>query len=326
MIQFFATRRHGHLVHEFLDSWSPADRTLANRAAYEHFPFWKPLANGVCVFIDFERLVPAELFLAIKLAAAVRARPEHYTILNEPAHYPGRFNLQRKWRECGINDFNVYRVEELDERLRFPVFVRSDLDHNGPLTPLLRSRTELDAALKKLPRLTAFLRQRLMVVEYIDCADADGVFRKYSVMNIAGTLIPRHVLFSDKWATKKPDAVSQKTVTEEIEFTENFPHAAQVREAFRLAHLDYGRIDYGVKDGRIQVWEINTNPTIVPLRENIDPRRLPTQSRSAQKIVEALRELARRHPPGAARPFRPAKFLGLKTVQTFKNLRRNKRK
>lgn len=326
MIQFFATRRHRSLVHNFLDSWSPADRTLVHAVPYEKFPLVKSLANGVCVFIDLERLVPAEFSLAIKLANAVRALPEHYTVLNDPALYLGRFNLQKTLHERGINHFAVYRVDELDDRLKFPVFIRSDLDHNGPLTPLLHSRAELNAALQKLPPKKTFLRQRLMVVEYCDCADTDGAFRKYSVMNVAGTLIPRHVLFSNDWATKTPDSVNEKTVAAEIEFTENFPHAQPVREIFRIANLDYGRIDYGLKDGRIQVWEINTNPTVVPLRENIDPRRMPAQSCSAQKIVEALRKLAQRHPPGTARPFKPAEFLGLKTVQMFKNLRRHKRK
>jgi hypothetical protein len=31
-------------------------------------------------------------------------------------------------------------------------------------------------------------------------------------------------------------------------------------ELFRLAHIEFGRVDYSFKDGKIQVWEINTCP------------------------------------------------------------------
>ena len=44
---------------------------------------------------------------------------------------------------------------------------------------------------------------------------------------------------------------------------EGNPHAEWLRETFALAMTGYGLINYGVKDGVPQVWEINTNPTIV---------------------------------------------------------------
>ena len=133
-----------------------------------------------------------------------------------------------------------------------------------------------------------------MVVEYVDCAAADGLFRKYSAMNVGGTLIARHILFSRNWVTKKADFVSAATVEEEIAFQENFPHRAQVAEIFRLAGVDYGRVDYGLKNGRVQVWEINTNPTVVPVPGKIDDRRLPAQTRSAALIAQALASLAQK--------------------------------
>jgi hypothetical protein len=136
-------------------------------------------------------------------------------------------------------------------------------------------------------------------------------------MNVAGTLIPRHVLFSDNWATKTPDLVSEKTVAEEAEFTGNFPHLQPILEIFRLAGLDYGRIDYGLCNGRIQVWEINTNPTIVPRREKIDPRRMSIQSESARRIIETLLTLSGRRKSVSAHPFRSKNFFALKTLRLF---------
>jgi hypothetical protein len=51
-------------------------------------------------------------------------------------------------------------------------------------------------------------------------------------------------------------------------------------------------VDYGVKNGRVQVWEINTNPIIVRPQETMDPKRLPSQTRSAQLIAEAFATIA----------------------------------
>jgi hypothetical protein len=39
------------------------------------------------------------------------------------------------------------------------------------------------------------------------------------------------------------------------------PHKEKLLEIFRLAGIGFGRIDYGIKDGNIQTWEINTLPT-----------------------------------------------------------------
>ena len=49
--------------------------------------------------------------------------------------------------------------------------------------------------------------------------------------------------------------------------------------------------DYGLVDGRIQVFEINTNPVLVPPPWRLDPRRWPSQARSAALLVDAFRAL-----------------------------------
>ena len=51
------------------------------------------------------------------------------------------------------------------------------------------------------------------------------------------------------------------------------PHEAELRAIFKLARIDYGRIDYGIKDGQIQVWEINTNPMLLKLAMFYSPRK-----------------------------------------------------
>jgi hypothetical protein len=66
------------------------------------------------------------------------------------------------------------------------------------------------------------------------------------------------------------------------------PHAAAVARIFELTQIDYGRVDYGLLDGAVQVWEINTNPMITALPQNIAPLRLPGQQWAAEQINAAF--------------------------------------
>jgi len=58
------------------------------------------------------------------------------------------------------------------------------------------------------------------------------------------------------------------------------PHKAALTEIFAIAGVEYGRIDYAVKDGRIQTWEINLAPTIYA-----------SAGRSSRDLPEELRQL-----------------------------------
>ena len=60
---------------------------------------------------------------------------------------------------------------------------------------------------------------------------------------------------------------------------------------FDLARIDYGRIDYSVVDGRIQVWEINTNPMILIPRDRDDPLRFAAHDRFGRAFNDALESL-----------------------------------
>jgi hypothetical protein len=55
---------------------------------------------------------------------------------------------------------------------------------------------------------------------------------------------------------------SRSMVLEERDYVFANPHEAQLAEIFRVGGVEYGRIDYSIKDGRVQTWEINLNPTI----------------------------------------------------------------
>ena len=290
MIHFLAA--YPDTIKHFIDAWAPELGERIRPVAYRKAWFHRFRLPGACIFSDVELLSAGQLFFARKFSRRLQGVHE---ILNDPDRCLNRFALLKALHGRGLNHFRAHRPDQLPDDLKFPVFLRRETDHRGSRSGLLHSQSELERAIAKLSfRGRWFLWRRLMVVEYVECAAADGLFRKYSAMNVGGTLIPRHILFSRNWVTKKADFVSATTVEEEIAFLEKFPHREQVTEIFRLAGVDYGRVDYGLKNGRVQVWEINTNPTVVPRREKIDKRRLPAQSQSAALIAQALASLAQR--------------------------------
>jgi hypothetical protein len=76
-------------------------------------------------------------------------------------------------------------------------------------------------------------------------------------------------------------------VLEELDYVTQNPHEQQLAKIFALAQVDYGRIDYSLKDGRVQTWEINLNPTI--------GRGLRPRSRNIGPELDAIRDKVRAH-------------------------------
>jgi hypothetical protein len=71
-------------------------------------------------------------------------------------------------------------------------------------------------------------------------------------------------MHSYNWVTKSQGRlIDTNTAREELEYPKSDPHAQWLRETFALANIQYGPIDYGLRDGKPQVWEINTNPKII---------------------------------------------------------------
>ena len=60
---------------------------------------------------------------------------------------------------------------------------------------------------------------------------------------------------------------------------------------FELTQVDYGRIDYSIKDGKIQVWEINTNPIITLAPHKYRKEQIPNHDLFGSNALAALEEL-----------------------------------
>jgi hypothetical protein len=66
------------------------------------------------------------------------------------------------------------------------------------------------------------------------------------------------------------------------------PHREELRQIFDLAGITYGRIDYGLRAEKIQVWEINLNPTLIQGREKYHTDKLALKQQLVDKLSDAF--------------------------------------
>ncbi len=286
MIHFLTTRRHGYTLRQHLAWFGKGATDRFSVLSYGELFRRRSLPAGVYVFADLERLCPRNRDRAAHvhrcLAASNRCR-----MLNDPARTLRRYDLLRTLHEQGLNAFRAYRLGEDREALRFPVFLRGEDDHKGSFTPLLHDAAAVSAAIREARRSWKRRRANLMT-EFLDTARDDGIYRKYSAFHVAGHVIPRHLFFDRAWMVKKPALGEPWQVEEEWRYIEENPHADQLTEIFRIAGTDYGRIDYGLHEGRVQTWEINTNPMITTEFDRYHEPRVRVHERFALCLAEAF--------------------------------------
>lgn len=182
--------------------------------------------------------------------------------LNHPTRTLRRFDLLEAMRRAGHNDFRAIRPTGDISSLRFPVFLRSEWDHGGNISPMLASPGEVRTAIARATMQGHRLRD-LLVVEFCSTADAEGRYRKYGAYIVGDRIMPRHMSVSRHWMVKHAGSeFTREIILEEQAYVRDNPHEAELRRIFAVAGVEYGRIDYALKDGQIQVWEINLAPTI----------------------------------------------------------------
>lgn len=288
----------------YLERWAGAFRPHIEMVSYDQIFRTTRLPLRAHVFTDIERLGAEDLERAAKLFEALHAASPDLPLLNHPLRVRRRYELLRTLHDAGINDFNVYRLSEARKPRRFPVFLRSENDHAGPETELITSQADLDAAVEALAA-AGKSRETRIAVEYSAEPGIDGLFRKYAAFSIDGEIIPRHVMFSRGWLVKgATKTVDEATEAEQRAYTLENPHADWIRSVFELARIDYGRIDYGIVAGRFQVFEINSNATIVPAEVTVRSER---NERFTALLTRAFENLEKR----ADAAERPASYVRL---------------
>ena len=306
MINFLVHRAGTHCIRDYLQA---RGRAIANRVhVVEHEDLGRltHLPLGGTIFAALDEATPAATAACALIHDQLASADASVARLNDPRKVLRRFDLLTGLHEAGCNHFRVIRALDDPRGLRFPVFIRPEHRHDGSLTSLLPDRRALDRALAELV-FRGMALSDLLVVEFCDTSDGHGLFRKYSAMRIGDVILPRHLHVSRDWVTKSGNSLGgEALIKEELAYLEHHPHERWLRQVFATAHIEYGRIDYGIHRGEPQVWEINMNATLgrnakrAPRQDDQGDRRLRESGRAKahQRMLEAFNQL---DPPGPAR-------------------------
>jgi hypothetical protein len=91
-----------------------------------------------------------------------------------------------------------------------------------------------------------------------------------------------------------PDMLAHpELVAEDFRYVRSNPHAAQIMDIFKRCDIEYGRIDYGLANGRLQVWEINSAPVLLLPDDFADDKAVlrPKFNLLAGRLYDAFAEL-----------------------------------
>jgi hypothetical protein len=261
MVNFFVTAAGMFGIRNYLETRGIEMANRVQVVLYEEMASLTQLPIGGTIFAALDQVSPTALAATAQICDQLCAAKPAASVLNNPTKVFGRYDLLRRLFKSGCNRFNAIRAGDDAGALRYPVFIRREHSHNGSLTPLLHDRLAVDRALGEL----VFRGVRvsdLLIVEFCDTSGADGLFRKYSAMRVGDVIVPRHLHASKSWIAKSQNSVvDERLVREELEYVNGHPHAGWLADVFKCAHIEYGRIDYGIYQGQPQVWEINLNPT-----------------------------------------------------------------
>ena len=148
---------------------------------------------------------------------------------------------------------------------RYPVFLRNECGHGGPLTELIADRDELLDAIESLIQ-AGEPERNLIIVEYAAEPIRLNLFRKFATFRIADRLFPAVCVHDATWRAKtgQKGIAGQQLYEEENAILRADPYRETLRQAFNLAEIEYGRADFGIVTGNPRSTKINTNPTVRP--------------------------------------------------------------
>jgi hypothetical protein len=273
MIYYVATERFSSTVRRILRNSRKDLRGLLSLLTYEELFFERGGPIGHYILTDFDRLSRYELECVVAFASALKATAPDARILNHPLRSLERYPLLVALHKAGINDFTAVRLEVGDRPTRYPVFIRAEDGYGGPDTDILHNDAEFDAALADLARRGLPLRGRI-AIGYCAERHPEGFYEKYGAFNVGGEIIPQHLMRGKGWVVKgnarefdwvvrrnDEDRYSAENLSDELRFVRENPHREVLSRAFAIAGIDFGRIDYSIINGSVQIYEINTNPT-----------------------------------------------------------------
>jgi len=259
MIYFFTTRAHRYTLKGLRKS-PHRDYPLRCRS-YDWLFRQRRIVASACVFTDFDRLRYHELAEAARICR--RLRDAGVRVLNDPARVLLRFDLLTLLQRRGINGYRVYPAASDPQPERFPVFLKCEEGHSQHFEALLPDQDALARFLEEC-RAQGRPLTRVLVTEFANTPIRDGVYRRHTVHRVGTQMIPGNAVIEARPFVK----YGERGLTRDAEFDEAIeelrtnPHGERLRTVFDLAGIDYGRADFGFHEGRLAVYEINTNPTI----------------------------------------------------------------
>jgi hypothetical protein len=167
---------------------------------------------------------PAERRLFAGIWDQLEAAAPRTRVLNHPDRSLGRLEFLDAMAGSGRNEFRAVSAAAWPADVRYPVFIRDRERHNGALTPLLRSPADVARMLKWFVW-KGYRREDLLVVEYCETADTDGVYRKYSAYIVGERIIPRCIEYGAKWMVKHDIRMfDDARIREEFDYVTGNPH------------------------------------------------------------------------------------------------------
>jgi hypothetical protein len=298
MIHFLVPRDQDFAIKDYLDLFGQPLRKDMRILYYEEAIQQREFFSGTYVLSALDQLNPSMAQLLFEIHKQLN-QIDGIRFLNNPRNTLQRFELLNKLNRLGKNDFRAFRANADLTGLRFPVFLREESSHHGAISPLLNSERDIRAALGRA-LIQGHDIKNLLIVEFCDTVDEKGYYRKYAAFIVGKRVIARSLNYGREWMLKHSiTEFTMPMVREELEYVSRNPHQQQLLEIFDLAQVEYGRIDYAIKDHKVQTWEINLYPTIgrgprlrsTPLSPELDAVRDETKRCFYERFERAWREV-----------------------------------
>jgi hypothetical protein len=284
VIIFIVTPEHPYTLHAAV---AQAPGLEIRIITYDQLFAMKRASRATYVFTDIDRLPMWRVRDAARIYR--RLRGNGVRVLNDPARLPSRYGLLRTLRQRGINDFDAYRVEEGIVPARWPVFLRAEGEHDAPLTDLLHDWDAARAAIEQAIAAGTPVSS-LLLVEYAAQPIRPGLFRKLSVFRIGDAWFGANCVHENNWLVKHGTMgiAPPELYEDELRIVRDNPFEADLKPVFELAAIEYGRADFGLVDGKPQIYEINSNPNIEFPTEHPSGARIESYKIFRQNIYAAL--------------------------------------
>jgi len=263
MIHFILARNNSNTIKKYLGKRGRSIASVIRIIYYDDLKELLNLKTSAIIFSDFDRLNSFQLEEVKKIFTQIKVKYPQLILINDPSKVKLRFELLKQLKKTGINNYDVFRSIEPLVNLSYPVFLREENNHTGALSELIYDFKSLEKNILAL-NLQGYPTKNLLAVEYANVVTTGGIYKKYSALKVMDNIYPRQLDYNMHWMVKSNICFDTYPVEDylkefEIYMNEN-PHKDWLDQIFNIAGIDYGRIDYGVYEGKPIVWEINLNP------------------------------------------------------------------